>query len=118
MLDNGPLVTLAADVGYIYHRTGQMPDPQHNAILCISAAGTGCTNLSDVPWLSASPLQVPRHPPGTQQVNVTFDSTGIPLGLYQATICVFSNDPDEPLVPVPVTMDVVIPVELMGISIE
>jgi len=29
-----------------------------------------------------------------------------------------SNDPDEPIVPVPVTMEVVIPVELMGISIE
>jgi len=31
---------------------------------------------------------------------------------------VLSNDPDEPLVEVPVQMDVVIPVELMGISVE
>ena len=49
---------------------------------------------------------------------MTFDSTGIAVGTYNANLCAFSNDPDEPIVPVPVTMEVVIPVELMGISIE
>jgi hypothetical protein len=49
---------------------------------------------------------------------VYFDSTGIPVGIYEANLCVVSNDPDEPLVEVPVTMEVVIPVELMGISVE
>jgi hypothetical protein len=33
-------------------------------------------------------------------------------------LCVLSNDPDGPLVEVPVAMEVVIPVELMGISVE
>jgi len=77
-----------------------------------------CGNLADVPWLSASPVAGTIAPAGNQVVDVSFDSTGLALGLYQATICVFSNDPDEPIVPVPVTMEVVIPVELMGISIE
>ncbi|HSN53821.1 MAG TPA: hypothetical protein VLT32_04075 [Candidatus Sulfomarinibacteraceae bacterium] len=77
-----------------------------------------CGNLVDVPWLSASPVAGTIAPAGSQPVNVTFDSTGIALGTYQATICLFSNDPDEPVVPVPVTMDVVIPVELQSFSIE
>ena len=77
-----------------------------------------CGNLADVPWLSASPVAGTIAPAGNQLVDVSFDSTGLALGLYQATICLFSNDPDEGVVPVPVTMEVVIPVELMGISIE
>jgi hypothetical protein len=51
-------------------------------------------------------------------VDVTFDATVVGVGTYNALLCVFSNDPDEPLVEVPVTMEVVIPVELMGISVE
>ena len=77
-----------------------------------------CGNLADVPWLSASPVAGTITPAGTQPVNVSFDSTGLALGLYEATLCVFSNDPDEPVVPVPVTMEVVIPVELQSFSVE
>ena len=51
-------------------------------------------------------------------MDVTFDSTGIAVGTYDGVLCVNSNDPDEPIVEVPVQMQVVIPVELMGISIE
>jgi hypothetical protein len=51
-------------------------------------------------------------------VDVTFDATSVGVGTYSALLCVLSNDPDEPIVPVPVTMEVVIPVELMGISVE
>jgi len=79
---------------------------------------TVCASPSDVPWLSAAPLSGTTLPGGTIPVDVTFDSTGIAVGNYDATLCVLSNDPDEPIVPVPVQMEVVIPVELMGISIE
>ncbi len=60
-----------------------------------------------------------RRPGGASTpVDVTFDATVVGVGTYNALLCVLSNDPDEPLVEVPVTMEVVIPVELMGISIE
>ena len=79
---------------------------------------TSCDSPADVPWLSANPTAGTIAPSGNQVVTVGFDSTGIALGTYQATICLFSNDPDEPVVPVPVTMDVVIPVELQSFSVE
>jgi len=47
-----------------------------------------------------------------------FDATAVGVRTYEALLCVFNNDPDEPLVEAPVTMEVVIPVELMGISVE
>jgi hypothetical protein len=84
----------------------------------VEGQGAICANLVDVPWLSASPLAGTIAAAGSQLVNVSLDSTGLALGLYQATLCVFSNDPDEPVVPVPVTMEVVIPVELQSFSVE
>ena len=77
-----------------------------------------CGNPSDVPWLSASPTAGTIAPSGTQQVTVSFNSTGVAVGLYQANLCVYSNDPDEGIIAVPVTMDVVIPVELQSFSVE
>ena len=77
-----------------------------------------CTAPADVPWLSESPTAGSTPAAGSTPVDVTFDATATPVGWYYATLCVLSNDPDEPVVPVPVEMEVVIPVELMGISIE
>ncbi len=77
-----------------------------------------CFAPSDVPWLSVAPDNGTIAPAGTTPVDVTFDSTGMSTGIYEAVVCVFSNDPDEPVVPVPATLEVLIPVELMSIDIE
>ena len=77
-----------------------------------------CGNLADVPWLSATPLSGTIAPAGSQQVDVSFDSTGMSVGTYEATVCLFTNDPDEPVVPVPVTLELLIPVELMRFNVE
>ena len=77
-----------------------------------------CANPSDVPWLSVAPINGTIAPAGMTTVDVTCDSTGLAVGLYEAVVCVFSNDPDEPLVPVPTTLEVLIPVELMSIDVE
>jgi hypothetical protein len=81
-------------------------------------SGGPCSSPSDLPWLSVNPTAGTTAPGGTSPVDVTFDSTGIAVGTYDGVLCVNSNDPDEPLVEVPVQMEVVIPVELMGISVE
>ena len=77
-----------------------------------------CFDPSDVPWLSVAPDNGTIAPAGSTQVDVTFDSTGLSTGIYEAVVCVFSNDPDESVVPVPATLEVLIPVELMSIDIE
>ncbi len=79
---------------------------------------TTCTNPADVPWLSASPLTGSVSPSGSQPVTVTFDSTGLSVGVYDANLCILSNDPEEPIVAVPVTLSIPIPVELQSFSIE
>ncbi len=77
-----------------------------------------CFSPSDVAWLSVAPENGTIAPGGTTQVDVTCDSTGVPVGVYEAVICVFSDDPDESLVLVPTAMEVLIPVELMSIDVE
>jgi hypothetical protein len=84
----------------------------------IDGAASLCMMPEDIPWLSVSPDAGTTPGGASTPVDVTFDATAIGVGTYNALLCVLSNDPDEPLVEVPVTMEVVIPVELMGISIE
>ena len=84
----------------------------------IDGTASACQAPSDIAWLSESPTAGTTAAGGTSPVDVTFDATVVGVGTYEALLCVFSNDPNEPIVEVPVTMEVVIPVELMGISIE
>jgi uncharacterized repeat protein (TIGR01451 family) len=57
-----------------------------------------------VGWLSESPISGTVPINGDTDVTATFNSTGLALGTYQTTVCVDSNDPDEPSVPVEVTL--------------
>jgi hypothetical protein len=84
----------------------------------MDGAASQCMMPEDVPWLSVSPNAGTTPGGGSTPVDVTFDATAVGVGTYNALLCVLSNDPDEPLVEVPVEMNVVIPVELIGISIE
>lgn len=66
-----------------------------------------CTYLSSIPWLSASPATGTTAAAGSTAVTMTFDSTGVAIGSYAGNICVESNDPANPMVAVPVALDVV-----------
>ena len=66
----------------------------------------GCTSPSDVPWLSFSEDSGTVVGGGSGEVDVTIDSAGLIPGDYEATICVTSNDPVNPLVAVPVALEV------------
>ena len=71
----------------------------------IDEAPSDCSNLGDVTWVSAEPLTGTTSLSGNDAVDVVFDSTGLsPYGVYTATLCVSSNDPDTPLVSVPLTL--------------
>lgn len=91
---------------------GATPDNQEMAVLSIATAGSDCSTPQDVPWLSLSNTGgtfAPGAPVGVYPV--TFDATGLAAGVYEATICVFTNDPAYRTRPatVPVTFTVQAP---------
>ncbi|WP_192498639.1 cell wall-binding repeat-containing protein [Ornithinimicrobium pratense] len=65
-----------------------------------------CEIGTDIPWMSASPMSGTTAPGGSSEVTVTLDSSSLDYGTYEAQLCVFSNDPENPLVRVPVTLEV------------
>ncbi len=108
--NNGTVATINGYVGYYYEWTGQMPDVVHNAILWLGGEQLDCANPADVPWLSEVPTSGTTAAGATTPVQVTFDSTGLAAGVYDANLCVASNDPDPG--PGNGTELVVVPVEL------
>jgi len=60
----------------------------------------------DVPWLSENPISGTVAPSACQVIDVMFDSTGMMPGEYYAGLEINSNDPDEPVITLPVTMTV------------
>ena len=80
--------------------------PDSHAVLKLNgnAYYEGCTGVNDVPWLNVSPITGSVPAPMSDMVDVTFDSTGMAPGVYTTTVCIFSNDPANPIVQVPMTM--------------
>jgi choice-of-anchor B domain-containing protein len=65
-----------------------------------------CTSPSDIPWLTVSPTSGSTAANGGTPVNVIFDSTGLALGEYTASLCIESNAVTTPQLQVPVTLTV------------
>ena len=81
-----------------------------DVVLDAEGGGAVCTSPSDVPWLSVSPNNGTTAPTAVTPVDVTFDSTGLAAGTYNANLCIDSNDPDAG--PGNETELVIVPVEL------
>lgn len=81
----------------------------------LDGKGGSCDAPSDIAWLTVNPTSDTTPPSATTLVDVTYDSTGYTAGVYTGDLCVFSNDPDEELVVVPVTMTVEQPTDV-GVS--
>lgn len=67
-----------------------------------------CDAPDQTTWVEVGPTSGVVPPGGQQQVAVTFDSTGLPSGTHQATLCLATDDPRRPLVVV-----VVVPLTLV-----
>ncbi|MGA9422661.1 MAG: DUF4394 domain-containing protein, partial [Rhodanobacteraceae bacterium] len=65
-----------------------------------------CGTPADVPWLSESPTSGTTAPGSSDDVTVTFDATGLTAGVYDANLCVHSDDPNNATVTVPVEFTV------------
>ena len=93
--------TPAADIGF----------PDFHLIMVVNVGDGapptgGCSNPSDVPWLSVSPASGSAAGGSSSSATVTVDATGMAAGDYDALLCVTTNDPANALVQVPVSLTV------------
>jgi hypothetical protein len=65
-------------------------------------------------WLSVSPEEGTVDPMEEDDVTVTFNSEGLEIGVYNAILYVVSNDPDNFIVDVEVTLDVITGINELG----
>jgi hypothetical protein len=57
--------------------------------------------------MNVSPTSGSTPAGGSSTVSVTLNSTGLVAGAYNALVCIGSNDPANPTVQVPVTLNVI-----------
>ncbi|MEZ5483577.1 MAG: M36 family metallopeptidase [Lysobacteraceae bacterium] len=83
-------------------------DVKIDAVTISDTTPVPCDDPMGAPWISFDLSDGVVPPAGTQDVNVTFDASGLAEGVYNANVCVVSNDYDEPVVAVPVTFTVAV----------
>jgi hypothetical protein len=71
-----------------------------------NVAGAGACAPNDIPWLSVNPSTGSTAAGNSDVVDVTFDSSFLTAGVYTGTLCIESNDPVNPVVRVPVQLEV------------
>jgi len=109
--DNGePLVATKYSVVSIniflsdsYSWTGDVPTLVHNALIW----------SEEVYWLTEYPQNGTVDPGNKTNITVTFNATGLEVGVYNATIIIESNDPDENPTVVPVTLEIKPAIDVM-----
>jgi hypothetical protein len=72
----------------------------------IAEGASGCASSADLPWVSVDPIASTTSQGASSNVAVTFDSTGLPVGVVGGTLCVGSNDSANSVVAVPVSLSV------------
>lgn len=78
----------------------------------------GSVGCQPYPWFNLVGVPVnPSNPPGASTaVSAVFDSTGLAAGSYSGLLCIRSNDPESPLVTVPLTLTVE-PPQMLTVSL-
>lgn len=72
----------------------------------LGEAVADCSNPTDVSWLSETPVSGSVAGGASQDVTVTADATGLDPGDYSALLCVTTNDPNNGLIQIPVSLAV------------
>ena len=73
----------------------------------VSAPPPVCSSVNDISWVTVNPISGTIAYDSSEDVQVSFDTTGLSVGsTYTGTLCVTSNDPDSPLIAVPLTLTV------------
>jgi hypothetical protein len=84
------------------------PDPagaELSAFAIAEPAGI-CSAIEDIPWISEMPTSDTDAPGTSTLVTMTFDASALAPGTYEAYLCFSTNDPDNRMPHVPVTLTV------------
>lgn len=68
------------------------------------ASGVTACSPEDITWLSLDPLSGSSPGAGSVDVDVSMDASGLSAGIYEAEICISSDDPSQPTLVVLVTL--------------
>jgi hypothetical protein len=89
---------------------GQSPITENNLSFALYGTASDneavCDSQTAFDWASVDPTTGTITPGGTHTVTVTYDSTGLESGLYTGTLCLLSDDPDQSLLMVPLSLEV------------
>ncbi len=85
-------------------------EPTHRALMVRAQLVSGCDSPSDIDWLSVTPDSGSTAGGQQSDVTVTVDAGDLDQGMHEALLCLQSNDPDNPLIEVPVSVEVTGPV--------
>ncbi|MDY0020240.1 MAG: hypothetical protein RBT47_09580, partial [Anaerolineae bacterium] len=97
----------------------QLPDLQGTRVVTLSNGGNGtltttvtegssdCSEISDLPWLAATPITGTLLPGTELPLTVQLDSTGLSSGsTHEGALCIYNNTLLTPILSVPVTLQV------------
>ena len=89
-------------------------EPDQSASITMTIGNVGNADLVwnitedvEATWLTEEPIAGITPPSDSTEVNLTFDSTELTPGVYTTTVMINSNDPEEPVIPLDVTLTVV-----------
>ncbi len=75
---------------------------------------SGLPTFSDIPWLTVAPMSTTVAPDGSVDIDITVDSTGLEPGVYRGIVVILTNDPDNSIFQLPVTL--VVPTFQTGVD--
>lgn len=82
-------------------------EPDEGLDWTITEAESDCSTPSDLGWVSVAPTSGSTASSSSTNVDVTFDATGLTApDVHTGVLCLSSNDPGEPLIEVPLTLQV------------
>ncbi|MDQ4077447.1 MAG: DUF4394 domain-containing protein, partial [Chloroflexota bacterium] len=84
---------------------GSGSDNEVDALGIATAAVRTC-EPTNIPWISVMPNSGTTAPGSAEEADVVFDSSSLEPGTYTGNLCIASNDPDESIRRVPITLTV------------
>ncbi|MCB9133901.1 MAG: choice-of-anchor B family protein [Anaerolineales bacterium] len=82
------------------------------------AATPACSSPTDLPWVTVAPSTGTIGMGSATASTVTWASSGLSLGTYTGTLCVTSNDANNPLIAVPLALTVEAPPPNHGVALS